>query len=221
MSRHPFDEDYNEPPRRSLFPVPDEAAPPSDSTDLARHLVLTERGPVMEFDPAWMPARFEEEYRALGPNSLRHWNPVVLARFCALLACLGRESSAARAVGLSPMVISAAKKQLPSFQEAAQEAYSEFCDRLHSEAFRRAVDGWNEPVFYQGAVVGYIKRKSDRILELMLKAHMPEKFGDKVDVNANVTGGVLLVPAGQSVEDWTRQYTGATLEATATEVVSG
>src|SRR5262245_34519876 len=41
-----------------------------------------------------------------------------------------------------------------------------------TEIRRRAIDGWDEPVVYQGVLTGAVVRKySDRMLELMAKAY--------------------------------------------------
>jgi hypothetical protein len=40
---------------------------------------------------------------------------------------------------------------------------------LEAEARRRAVQGWDEPVFHQGRKVGTIRKYSDRMLEILLK----------------------------------------------------
>jgi hypothetical protein len=64
-------------------------------------------------------------------------------------------------------------------------SYAKFRESLALEARSRAVDGWDEPVFYKGEEVGYIPRKSDRLLELMLKAHLPE-YRDKLELSGGV-----------------------------------
>jgi len=52
-----------------------------------------------------------------------------------------------------------------------------FQDRLEAEAVRRAVDGWDEVSGYTKEGRPIIKRRySDRLLELLLRAHMPEKY---------------------------------------------
>jgi hypothetical protein len=50
-------------------------------------------------------------------------------------------------------------------------------DALEREAWRRAVEGFDEPVHYQGEVVGYVKKYSDRMLELLLKAKSIARTG--------------------------------------------
>ena len=82
------------------------------------------------------------------------------------------------------------------FAEEWDSAVAEATDMLEAEARRRAVDGFEEPVFYQGAVVGAVRKYSDRMLELLLKGHAPEKYKDRVqhsgDVKVNVTEQALL-----------------------------
>lgn len=46
-------------------------------------------------------------------------------------------------------------------------------DALHE----RAVEGWLEPIYAHGSVVGTVRRYSDRLLELQLAADDPARFG--------------------------------------------
>ena len=46
-------------------------------------------------------------------------------------------------------------------------------DFVRDEIRRRAIDGWDEPVYQQGELAGYIRRKSDRLLELEAKRRDP------------------------------------------------
>lgn len=59
-------------------------------------------------------------------------------------------------------------------------------DRLEQEAIRRAVDGTNKPVFFQGEIVGFEKEYSDTLLVLLLKAHKPDKYRERSDVRINL-----------------------------------
>ncbi len=45
-----------------------------------------------------------------------------------------------------------------------------------------------------------VRRPSDRLMEILLKAHRPEKFRENVDVKAIGQGGLLLIPVAP--EDW-------------------
>ena len=58
------------------------------------------------------------------------------------------------------------------FQDARQIA----TDVLEAECRRRAVEGYDEPVYYQGQVVGTVKKYSDLCLLALLNAYRPEHF---------------------------------------------
>lgn len=75
-------------------------------------------------------------------------------------------------------------------------------DALEAEARRRAVDGVPEPVFHQGKKCGTVKKYSDRMLEILLKGHRPEKFREKVDMNhsGRVTLEKLVEQSGKDDE---------------------
>lgn len=91
----------------------------------------------------------------------------------------------------------------PEFCEAYDRAQSIFREGLVSEAYRRAVEGWLEPVYQKGECVGEVRRYSERLLEMLLKRFDPA-FRDKAMVDVNVgQGGVLVVPSSdQSPEEW-------------------
>lgn len=52
-------------------------------------------------------------------------------------------------------------------------ALAEATDRLEAEARRRAEEGVDQPVWYQGEMVGTEKRYSDTLMIQLLKAHHP------------------------------------------------
>lgn len=47
-------------------------------------------------------------------------------------------------------------------------------DVIRDEIRRRAIDGVDEPVYYQGNVVGHVRRYSDTVLLAMANAHLPD-----------------------------------------------
>ena len=55
------------------------------------------------------------------------------------------------------------------FAAAWDEALNHAVGILEREAFRRAVEGWDEPTRF-----GTVRKHSDRLLELMLKARIPQ-----------------------------------------------
>ena len=91
------------------------------------------------------------------------------------------------------------------FGDAVNFALDIYRDRIQSEIHRRGIEGVRQPVFYMGQQCGVIRKYSDRMLEMHAKRHIPE-YRDKVEIDANIKGGVLVIPAGpQSVEDWEKE----------------
>jgi hypothetical protein len=106
-------------------------------------------------------------------------------------------------------------------EEFAKEwdmALEEAIDSLEQEAWRRARDGVDDPVIHKGMMTMHVvtdpltgeetvqpltvKKYSDRLMEVLLKAHRP-KFRDKVEHSGKVqTGGVLVVRELPSEEEW-------------------
>jgi len=123
-----------------------------------------------------------------------------------IYALTGRVHDTARSLEISPGQISALRRKDPEFDRKCKEAYGLYQDRLEEEALNRAVIGWEEPVYFQGKVVGTVRKKSDRILELMLKKAIPS-YRDKAAAEVNMTGGVLVVPAvSPDAETWQKQF---------------
>jgi hypothetical protein len=80
----------------------------------------------------------------------------------------------------------------PDYKQKFYEAHEEACDLLEAEATRRAVQGIEEPIYYQGVECGKIKKYSDTLLIFLLKAARPEKFKDRHEVGG-VGGGPILL----------------------------
>jgi hypothetical protein len=77
------------------------------------------------------------------------------------------------------------------FAAKYKDATDQAADRLEQEAVRRAVDGWDEPVYQMGAQVGVVRKFDSGLLMFLLRAKKPE-FKDKLQVDGNVSGGVHL-----------------------------
>lgn len=93
------------------------------------------------------------------------------------------------------------------FAERWDEALQEGIDLLEAEAHRRAFQGVEEDIYYQGAVCGTVRKYSDSLTQFLLKAHRPDKYRERSQVDQNVSGGMSLqvvtgVPeANTGVED--------------------
>jgi hypothetical protein len=95
-------------------------------------------------------------------------------RFLEAIRCLGWIGSAAIAAGCSRWAHGYWMRHDPTYPERFTDAKEEFKDAIHVEIHRRAVVGVDVPVYYKGAVVGYFKKYSDRLLLALARAHLPE-----------------------------------------------
>jgi len=94
------------------------------------------------------------------------------------------------------------KDNVPELKEMEERALEIYRERLSLAIHNRAVNGWLEPVYFQGNLSGYKRQFSDRLLELQAKRHIPE-YREKHEVDMNVKGGVLVVPAAPiSTDQW-------------------
>ena len=69
------------------------------------------------------------------------------------------------------------------FRQAEQTAI----DALEREAWRRAVEGVEEPLVSAGRLVTTVRRYSDTLLIFLLKGARPGKYRDRVDVSIDVS----------------------------------
>ena len=60
-------------------------------------------------------------------------------------------------------------------------------DALEGEAWRRAVEGVEEPVgWYKGESGGVVRRYSDTLLIVLMRGLMPERYGNRVEVRGSL-----------------------------------
>ncbi|MFM2095241.1 MAG: hypothetical protein RIS70_2365 [Planctomycetota bacterium] len=79
------------------------------------------------------------------------------------------------------------RKNHPMFDAMMESIQEEMVDTMRSEAYRRAVVGVDEPIFYQGVDTGNrVKKYSDSLLQFTLMGH-DARYRSK-EVNMNVSG---------------------------------
>lgn len=83
-------------------------------------------------------------------------------------------SEAAGNCGVAPSTVYDHRREDPVFAKQWEIAYEIGGDVLEAEAVKRAVEGWDEPVFGKvqpgiDGQIGVIRKKSDRLLEVALK----------------------------------------------------
>lgn len=130
-------------------------------------------------------------------NDNRQFTTGRKAAFLKELAATGRRTDARAVVGICNRTVTNHLSPNgntfdPEFAAGYEEAMEEYRDALVQEAHRRAVDGVPEPVYYMGARVkekdgknAVVLKYSDRMLELLLKRHIPE-FRDRSTVDSTV-----------------------------------
>ncbi len=111
--------------------------------------------------------------------------------FLAELAARGNVTDAAEAAGIGRATAYQWRDD-PEFAAAWADAIERAADRLEAEAWRRAVEGVQEPIIGRverdrdGIVTDdagnalYIRKYSDTLMTLLLKAHKPDKYRESV-----------------------------------------
>lgn len=117
--------------------------------------------------------------------------------FLAALRECGTISRACAASGLDRGESYKLRKADPEFAAGWDAALESFADALEDEAKRRAVDGVERPVYQGGKLVGTVVERSDRLLEVMLKAKRPE-YRERSSVELS---GRLGVSVGAMTDD--------------------
>lgn len=84
------------------------------------------------------------------------------------------------------------RSQDPEFAAAWDEALEDAKDTLEQSLFERAVNGTEEPVFYQGACVGTVTRYSDTAAIFLLKGARPEKYRERQEISGPGGGPIQM-----------------------------
>ncbi len=100
--------------------------------------------------------------------------------FLAAVAEVGNITEAAKVAGVNRKDHYRWLQKDPSYPELFEAAMQEAADLMEAEARRRAVEGVDEPVFYQGYECGSVRKYSDTLLMFLLKGVRPEKFRENV-----------------------------------------
>lgn len=112
----------------------------------------------------------------------------------AFLKALGEEwtiKHAAAKVGVSRSTVYEEQAKNPDFAAAVADVRQDLVEELEREAIRRAVDGVVERGTYDknGNLVGeFVIKKSDRMMEMLLRANAPGKYRENVSVQT--TGAI-------------------------------
>jgi hypothetical protein len=113
------------------------------------------------------------------PWRTRHdgWNDDKRRRFMETLALTGCVRDAARVAGISSNSAYRRRGRDARFRAEWNEALGRAATSLEATAYKRAVEGVEEPILHGGEIVGTKRRYSDSLLRLLLQASNPDKFG--------------------------------------------
>ena len=134
--------------------------------------------------------------------------PAKRRKFLVTLSATGDVSAAAKAAGISRGAAMGLREEDDKFRTEWDDAYESAVDALEAEARRRALEGDEEQIYYRGEIVGTKTRKSDGMLEFLLKAYRPQKFASKPSSKtAHDRTGVVAAPfkSGEAREELARR----------------
>jgi len=108
-------------------------------------------------------------------------------KFLEAFAELGNRREACKKAGIGKTTPSIWARKDQQFLEEWETARKMATHVLEEEAHRRAVEGWEEPVFYKGEQVGTVRKYSDTLLIFLLKGLKPETYREKYEVTKQET----------------------------------
>lgn len=137
-----------------------------------------------------------------------HFNTERQAAFIERLSEGGNVMASAMSVGVTRATVYAARDRNDAFAEVWDEALERYAAALESELHKRVFEGVQRPIFQRGELVGHEALKSDRLLEIALKAHRPDRYSERfqASIDHTVKAGVLAIPATMSLEEWMNQF---------------
>jgi hypothetical protein len=110
--------------------------------------------------------------------------------FLEAFACGGSIRLAAEAAKVSRRNHCRWIKSDPKYAEAFEDARERAIEAMVAEARRRAVEGVQEAVYYEGKVCGHRQRYSDNLLMFLLKAARPEVYAERAQVAVEHRGQI-------------------------------
>lgn len=136
------------------------------------------------------------------------WTPEKEAAFFAALADTANVTRACKAVDIARQTAYDRREADAGFAARWEKALQLGVEGLEDEATRRAFEGTDKPVFYEGRPCGTIREYSDTLTIFLLKAHKPEKYRERYDVEHAGRGGgpVQVVSSTMTPEQAAQAY---------------
>jgi hypothetical protein len=87
---------------------------------------------------------------------------------------------------VSPHTIYAWREHDETFVLRENEAQEHLTQDLEREALRRALEGFDRPVYQKGELVGYERVYSESLMNTLLRARRPDKYRENINVSGSV-----------------------------------
>lgn len=129
----------------------------------------TPKNPRARKSPAKKPPRYRRD--GLTPHRQE--------LFLKALAENGSVVDACAVAGISSTSAYRARERIEGFAKRWDAALAKVRPKLEEAAYKRAVEGWEEPVYQNGKLVGVKKRYSDSLLKMLVQREAPQP--DKMD----------------------------------------
>lgn len=94
---------------------------------------------------------------------------------------------------ISPGQVRSWRRQDPTFDAAVAEALDDGVDALEAEVHRRAFEGYEKPIIFQGQITDTYKEYSDGLAQFLLKAHRPDKYRERSEVQSTGAQTITIV----------------------------
>lgn len=108
-------------------------------------------------------------------------------KFLAQLRLVPNVTKACDVAGIARITAYEHRSSFESFAAAWDDAIDEAIERLEYEMHRRAYEGTDKPVIYQGEITETYKEYSDTLAIFLAKAHRPDKYRERSEVKTDGT----------------------------------
>ena len=114
------------------------------------------------------------------PGDFKHIKDRNQRRFLAAFANgVGTITAASDASGVSRSSHRRWIENDPDYQAAFYEANEIIIERLEAVSMEHARDGWEEPVYQKGELVGTVRKYSENLAMFLLRGARPEKYRER------------------------------------------
>lgn len=139
------------------------------------------------------PDRRDRKARPVRPGITSQVRPLKQRRFLEAFTQTGNLSYAADYAKVNRQSHYRWLESSEAYREAFERvAREEAVERLELEARRRAVEGWEEPVYQGGQQIGSIRKYSDTLLIFLLKGAAPAKYRERYEIGGPDGGPIPL-----------------------------